>query len=67
MAIAKNWAQENWSPGDWKKLRREMPLAAAVFEKVRSLHTYDTPELIALPIEQGSADYLNWMDEIIKA
>ncbi|MGD1851929.1 MAG: hypothetical protein ACFCBU_15535, partial [Cyanophyceae cyanobacterium] len=37
MAIAKNWAQENWSPGDWKKLRREMPLAAAVFEKVRSL------------------------------
>ncbi|MEM6501750.1 MAG: aminotransferase class V-fold PLP-dependent enzyme [Cyanobacteria bacterium P01_C01_bin.89] len=32
MAIAKNEAQENW-----ENLRREMPLAAAVFEKVRSL------------------------------
>lgn len=31
--------------------------------KVRSLHSYDVPELIALPIEQGSADYLGWMGE----
>lgn len=29
--------------------------------KVRSLHSYDTPELIALPIERGSKDYLSWL------
>lgn len=31
--------------------------------RVRELHSYDTPELIALPIEQGSADYLAWLND----
>ncbi len=30
---------------------------------VRSLHSYDTPELIALPIIEGSADYLSWLGQ----
>jgi periplasmic divalent cation tolerance protein len=29
--------------------------------EVRRLHTYDVPELIALSITQGSADYLSWL------
>lgn len=28
---------------------------------VRDLHPYDVPELIALPVARGSADYLTWM------
>ncbi len=24
-------------------------------------HSYQTPEIIALPVEMGSADYLNWL------
>ena len=28
---------------------------------VRSLHSYDTPEIIALPITAGSAPYLAWL------
>ena len=27
------------------------------------LHPYDVPELIALPIEKGSAAYLGWLDD----
>ena len=30
--------------------------------KVKSLHSYQTPEIIALPIVDGSAEYLNWIN-----
>ncbi len=29
--------------------------------EVRALHTYDTPEIIALPVTVGSAPYLEWL------
>ena len=32
---------------------------------IRELHPYDVPEIIALPIEQGSEAYLNWIDESV--
>jgi periplasmic divalent cation tolerance protein len=32
---------------------------------VISLHSYDTPEIIALPIIKGSADYLQWLDDTL--
>ena len=28
---------------------------------IRSLHTYDNPEVIVSPIEGGSVDYLQWI------
>ena len=31
-------------------------------EKIRQLHPYDIPEIIALPVYAGSKDYLNWID-----
>ena len=31
-------------------------------EQVRDMHVYDAPEIVALPIIGGSADYLNWVD-----
>lgn len=37
----------------------------AVFEdvrqRVRSLHSYENPEIIALPISTGSTPYLDWL------
>jgi periplasmic divalent cation tolerance protein len=30
--------------------------------RVRELHSYENPEIIALPILKGSADYLAWID-----
>ncbi len=29
--------------------------------RVKQLHSYGTPEVIALTIERGSADYLDWL------
>lgn len=31
--------------------------------KIRELHSYEVPEMIALPIVCGSASYLNWIAE----
>jgi len=31
--------------------------------RVKKLHSYEVPEIIALPIEKGSADYLKWIEE----
>jgi periplasmic divalent cation tolerance protein len=38
-------------------------LFSKVSVKVRELHSYDVPEIIALPIIDGSPDYLNWLKE----
>jgi len=29
---------------------------------VEKLHSYDVPEVIALPVIEGARNYLNWMD-----
>jgi periplasmic divalent cation tolerance protein len=29
--------------------------------EVRALHSYDTPEIVAVPIVAGSAPYLDWL------
>lgn len=35
----------------------------AVERRVRELHSYEVPEVIALPIVQGSKPYLDWVEE----
>ncbi len=37
----------------------------ALIEAVREVHSYEVPEIIALPIAGGGADYLKWVaDEV---
>jgi periplasmic divalent cation tolerance protein len=43
------------------KTRR--PRFGALVIQVRALHSYDVPEIIALPILEGSANYLQWIDD----
>ncbi len=31
-------------------------------KEVQRLHSYSVPEIIAMPIVEGSEDYLNWID-----
>ncbi len=35
-------------------------------ERIKQLHPYDTPEVIALNIQQGDHQYLNWINESLK-
>ena len=41
------------------KTREE--LFNTVEKRVRQLHSYEVPEIIALPITQGSKNYLDWV------
>jgi periplasmic divalent cation tolerance protein len=42
-----------------------MKTSSASYEKlekaIRGSHTYEVPEIIALPIEKGGAGYLSWL------
>src|SRR5579864_1331774 len=38
---------------------------SALEREIRRLHTYDTPEIIAVPIVEGSKAYLRWIEESI--
>jgi periplasmic divalent cation tolerance protein len=38
---------------------------AAVEARVRALHSYDTPEIVALPITSGSEAYLRWLEDSV--
>ena len=38
---------------------------SAVEARIKALHSYQTPEVIALPIVQGSEDYLRWLSESV--
>ena len=43
-------------------LKTKRILFKKVTVKVKSLHSYQTPEIIALPIIDGSKDYLDWVN-----
>jgi periplasmic divalent cation tolerance protein len=34
-------------------------------KEVKRLHSYDVPEFIAVPITEGSAEYLSWLDDCV--
>jgi periplasmic divalent cation tolerance protein len=38
----------------------------AVRDAIRELHSYDLPECIAVSIEDGSAEYLQWLGDSLK-
>ena len=38
-------------------------LLSEIIELVKSVHSYEVPEIIALPIIGGSEDYLKWIDD----
>lgn len=43
-----------------KTARRRYPEVEAA---IRELHSYEEPEIVAVPIVAGSAGYLAWLDE----
>jgi periplasmic divalent cation tolerance protein len=43
-------------------IKTRKKLYKSVEGEVRKLHSYEVPEIIALPIISGSKDYLYWID-----
>ncbi len=46
-------------------LKTSIERVPALTERIRSLHAYDTPEIIAVPIVDGSDAYLRWVRETV--
>ncbi len=46
-------------------LKTESDKFDAVREAVRSLHSYEVPEVVQIPIENGLPAYLNWISESV--
>jgi periplasmic divalent cation tolerance protein len=47
----------------WMILKSSRELIPALRIEIEKLHSYSVPELIALPIINGSPNYLNWIAE----
>ncbi len=48
-------------------LKTEARLFEALRAKVVSLHPYQCPEVIALPVQAGHAPYLEWISSSVRA
>ncbi|MCX5702078.1 MAG: divalent-cation tolerance protein CutA [Candidatus Omnitrophica bacterium] len=44
-------------------IKTRKALAAKLTKKIKSLHSYEVPEIIALPIVSGNKEYLEWINE----
>jgi periplasmic divalent cation tolerance protein len=47
-------------------IKSELSRFVALEAKIREIHPYEVPEIIALPIVAGSLPYLNWISAQVK-
>jgi periplasmic divalent cation tolerance protein len=47
-------------------MKSRLTLFDAVAAHVKEMHSYEVPEIIALPIVRGSAGYLGWLGSTLK-
>jgi len=61
------WEGKIWDEKEWLLIIKTQKQRFEALEKrVRSLHSYSVPEIISLPITEGSSAYLNWIKENTK-
>lgn len=47
-------------------MKSRMDLFPELAKRMKGLHSYEVPEILALPIVEGSEAYLAWMGEVLK-
>jgi len=58
------WEGKIWDEKEWLLIiKTQKQRFEALEKKVKSLHSYSVPEIISLPITEGSSAYLNWIKE----
>jgi periplasmic divalent cation tolerance protein len=61
------WEGKIWDEKEWLLIiKTQKHRFEALEKKVRTLHSYSVPEIISLPITQGSTAYLDWINENTK-
>lgn len=62
------WQNEIHSDDEWQLfIKTKFTQFDELETTIKKLHSYETPEIIALPILAGSAPYLNWISENVKS
>ena len=58
------WEGKIWDEKEWLLIiKTEKHRFEELEKRVKSLHSYSVPEIISLPIVEGSSAYLNWISE----
>ncbi len=58
------WEGKIWDEEEWLLIvKTQKHRFETVEKKVKSLHSYSVPEIIGVPITEGSWAYLNWIKE----
>jgi periplasmic divalent cation tolerance protein len=47
-------------------IKTRSDIFSEVERKIKDIHPYSVPEIIALPLIHGNVEYLNWMDDNVK-
>ena len=47
-------------------IKTKASVLTEIVNLVREAHSYEVPEIIALPVVGGSEDYLKWIDDEVK-
>jgi len=61
------WEERIWDEKEWLLIiKTQRDRFEDLEKKVKSLHSYSVPEIVSLPIVEGSSSYLNWITENTK-
>lgn len=56
------WEGEVRTEPEWRvEIKTAADRVSALTERIKAVHDYDVPEVVATPIDGGSADYLTWL------
>ena len=59
------WEGKIWDEKEWMLIIKTQKKRFEELEKkIKSLHSYAVPEIVVLPIVEGSASYLKWLEEM---
>ncbi len=61
------WKGEVRKEQEWQMvIKTDLGKFSFIEQKIRELHSYEVPEIIALPISSSSQSYLQWISDSIK-
>ena len=61
------WVGEMKSEGEWIVLAKTIPKKfAEIKKKVKSMHSYELPCIIGIPVVDVNEPYLDWVEEQVK-
>jgi periplasmic divalent cation tolerance protein len=60
------WQGEVETAAEWYcHLKTTTARVPGMVSRIRELHPYETPEIIALPVAEGDPAYLRWIEESV--